>query len=192
VLVERRDPAGLPFLVAALATHHDYIAGTKPRAVGIAARAISALDPEGIDAGLRGQAVEGLLAHLEAPETAPGDLVHLVRALGKVGTGSEMKPLTSFLLVYRADPAFATQIDAVAATVDVLLNKGGTAERELVAFVAEDPISQSGVAEYAKRALLQRPTSAEEQPADGGAKKGELAPKMKVEKAPVKAEKAAK
>ncbi len=159
VLVERRDAAGLPHLVAALSVHHDYIKGTKPRAVGIAARAIAALDPEGIPAGMRGKAVEGLLAHLEAPQTAPGDLVHLVRALGKIGAGSEMKPLTSFLLVYRTDPAFATQIEAVAATVDVLLNKGGTAERELVAFVAEDPSSQSGVAEYAKRALLQRPTS---------------------------------
>ena len=124
VLVERRDVAGLPHLVEALSIHHDYIKGTKPRAVGICARAIAALDPEGISPGMRGKAVDGLLAHLEAPETAPGDLVHLVRALGKVGAGTEMKPLTSFLLVYRADPAFATQIDAVAATVDVFVFDG--------------------------------------------------------------------
>jgi hypothetical protein len=142
------------------------VEGTKPRAVGIAARAIAALEPDTIPPALRGKCVEGLLAHLEAPQTAAADLVHLVRALGRVGAGAEMKPLTSFLLVYRTDPAFATQIDAVAATIDVLLNNGGREEREVVSFVAEDVSTQSGVAEYAKRALLQRPTS---EPAAEGA-----------------------
>lgn len=172
VLVERRDPAGLVYLVEVLQMRYDYVEGTKPRAVGIAARAIAALNPEGIPAALRGKSVEGLLAHLQAPETAAGDLVHLVRALGRVGTGSEIKPLTSFLLVYRTDPTFARQIDAVAATVDVLLNKGGRAEREVVSFVAEDVSSQSGVAEYAKRALLQRPTT-DAADDEGDAKKDE-------------------
>jgi outer membrane protein assembly factor BamB len=124
VLVERKDPEGLVHLVAALEKRHDYVAGTKPRAVGIAARAIAAMDPDKIPAAQRGKSVQGLLAHLEAPETAAADLVHLVRALGRVGAGAEIKPLTSFLLVYRTDPAFATQIEAVAATIDVLLNNG--------------------------------------------------------------------
>jgi hypothetical protein len=36
-----------------------------------------------------------------------------------------------------------------------LLNSGGVAERELVAFVAEDTRTQAGVAEYAAQALRQ-------------------------------------
>src|SRR5690606_33398093 len=136
-----------------------YVAGTKPRAVGNAARAIAALDRKAIAPELRAQANEGLLAHLESPATAAADLVHLLRALGRIGAGAERSALTSFLLVYRTDPAFATQIDAVAATIDVLLNQGGPSESEVVSFVAADAGSQSGVAEYAKRALLQRPTA---------------------------------
>tara|TARA_R110002096_G_scaffold77896_7_gene183314 strand:- start:49324 stop:51348 length:2025 start_codon:yes stop_codon:yes gene_type:complete len=166
VLVDRKDPAGLPYLVEALDVRHDYVEGTKPRAIGIAAQAIAAMDPAGIDASLRGKAVEGLIAHLTSPSTAVGDLVHLVRALGRIGAGAERSTLSSFLLVYRADPAFATQIDAVSATIDVLLSTGGTAEREIVSYVAEDPLSQPTVAEYASRALIQRPT-VEGAPADG-------------------------
>ncbi len=166
VLVDRKDPEGLPYLVEALSVRHDYVKGTKPRAVGIAALAIAAMDPAGIDASLRGKAVEGLIAQLTSPSTAVGDLVHLVRALGRIGAGAERSTLSSFLLVYRADPAFATQIDAVAATIDVLLSTGGTAEREIVSYVAEDPLSQPSVAEYASRALIQRPASGET-PAEG-------------------------
>jgi len=169
VLVERKDPAGLSFLVEALKVRDNYVTGTKPRAVGVAARAIAAMNPDGIDASLRGQAVEGLIAHLTSPATSVGDLVHLVRALGQIGAGAERSTLSSFLLVYRADPAFATQIDAVAATIDVLLSRGGTAERELVSFVAEDALSQPSVAEYARRALVQRPTSKPEAGADAKA-----------------------
>lgn len=180
VLVDRKDPEGLPYLVEALDVRHDYVKGTKPRAIGIAAMAIGAIDPAGIDASLRGKAVEGLIAHLTSPSTAVGDLVHLVRALGRIGAGAERSTLSSFLLVYRADPAFATQIDAVAATIDVLLSTGGTAEREIVSYVAEDPLSQPSVAEYASRALIQRP-STEEADAKAGektdAKAGEKAPK---------------
>lgn len=165
VLVDRKDPAGLPFLIDALKLRYDYVAGTKPRSVGIVARAIAAIDPEGIDPSLRGQATDGLLAHLLEPETAAVDLVHLVRALGRVGAGAELAPLSSFLLVYRSDPSFATQIEAVSSTIDVLLQNGGKAEREIVAFVSSDAGTQDAVAEYAQRALLQRPTAPESEPA---------------------------
>ncbi|MCP4444720.1 MAG: PQQ-binding-like beta-propeller repeat protein [Myxococcales bacterium] len=175
VLVSRKDPEGLAHLVEALSVRHNYVTGAKPRAVGVAARAIAALDPEGVNPRLRGQAVEGLIAHLTSPSTAVGDLVHLVRALGRIGAGAERSTLSSFLLVYRADPTFATQIDAVSATIDVLLSQGGTAEREIVAYVAEDKLSQPSVAEYAKRALVQRPTSPEAEGDKKGSKDGATA-----------------
>lgn len=175
VLVERKDPTGLPYLLEALKVHYDYVEGIKPRAAGIIARAIAAMDPAAIPPKLRMQVAEALIAHLLAPSTAVGDLVHIVRAIGVVGADSEMSTLTSFLLVYRADPAFATQIDAVSATIDALLNHGGAVEREIVAFVAADSASQGGVAEYAKRALLQRPRTGEQEKAT----KADVAPSSK-------------
>lgn len=152
-LVARKDPEALPHLLAALEPRYDYIEGTAPRGVGAVAQAIAAM--EGLELGRkqRARAAEALLAHLRAPETPGGDLVHLVRALGAVGGDESLAPLRSFLLVYRADPAFATQVDAVGATIDVLLDRGGRGERELIAFVAADPRTQPGVAGYAVRAL---------------------------------------
>jgi hypothetical protein len=75
-----------------------------------------------------------------------------------VGAGAEIAPLRTFVLFYRADPSFAGKAGPVGAALDVLLARGGPAERELVSFVAEDARSQPAVKEYASRALLQKPT----------------------------------
>jgi outer membrane protein assembly factor BamB len=167
VLIARRDPSGLPHLVEALSVDYDFIEGTRPRAVGVMAQAIAALDPAALDGAARERAVEALLTHLHTPETPASDLAHVIRALGVVGQGAELGPLSTFLLAYRADPAFASQTDALAAAVDVLLGQGGAAERELVAFLAADGRTQPSVAEYATTALAQtRPDAA---PAGGAA-----------------------
>lgn len=166
VLVQRRDASGLPHLLEALSVEYDFIEGTRPRAVGVMAQAIGVLDPAGIEPAARKAAFEALLTHLHTPETPASDLAHLVRALGVVGGGAELAPLSSFLLAYRADPAFASQADALAAAIDVLL-RGGAAERELVAFVASNPRTQSSVAEYATTALAQTQPVEAEPPAGG-------------------------
>lgn len=159
VLVARKDVAGLPVLVDALSVRHDYIAGTQPRAVGVVARAIAAMGDlsaaEGVDAATRGGVVDALVHHLFEPQTSVADLTEIVKALGTIGLPGTMRPLRQFLLTYRSDPAFSTQVAAVGATIDALLTRGGVAERELVAFVADDPRTQPGVAEYAARALRQ-------------------------------------
>ena len=159
-LVARRDPAGLAALVAALEVQHDHLAGTAPGAVGVLARAIAALPVAELDPAQRGRAVDALIGHLRAPETPAADLEGVVAALGAIGAGAERDPLRVFLLLYRADPSFSTQVGAVGGAVDVLLARGGPAERELVTFVVEDARTQPAVREYASRALLQSTTSA--------------------------------
>jgi outer membrane protein assembly factor BamB len=159
-LVARRDPAGLPALVAAISIPYDHLAGSKPRAVGALARAIAGLAGLELDAAARGKAVEALLDKLTAPELPGEDLTEVVKALGAIGVGAELAALTTFVLVYRADPAFGSQPAALGAAIDVLIARGGGKEREAVAFVAADPRSQDEVAAYARRALLQGSTPA--------------------------------
>ncbi len=155
VLVARREPAGMPHLVAGLEVHHDFITGTKPRAIGVVARAIAAMGDLELDGAMRGAAVDALLAHLRQPKTLASDLVEIIKALGAIGGGAELPPLRNFLLAYRADPAFSTRLGPVSAAIDVLLTRGGAGERELVGFVVTDKRSQERVAEYAAKALLQ-------------------------------------
>lgn len=154
-LVARRDPASLPALVAGLEVKHDYLENTRPRAVSALARAIAALGARDLDPAQRGRAINALIAHLEAPETATTDLEGIIAALGAIGAGAEVVPVRAFLLMYRADPAYSNQVGAVGTAIDVLLARGGLAERELVSFVSEDARSQGSVRDYATRALMQ-------------------------------------
>lgn len=157
-LVARRDPQGLPVLVAALDVHPDYLKGTQPRSLGALARAIASLGKAELDPAQRGRAVDALIAHLRAPETPAADLEGVVFALGAIGAGAEIAPLRRFVLMYRADPSFSSQVGALGAAIDVLVTRGGAAERELVSYVAEDARSQGSVRDYASRALLQTTT----------------------------------
>jgi outer membrane protein assembly factor BamB len=155
VLVQRKDPAGLPFLTEALSVRHDFITDAKPRAVGVVARVIAAMGDAQVDATARGSAVEALLYHMQSPETSLGDLAEVIKALGAIGGGDALPAIRQFLVAYRADPSFSNQIAAASAAIDVLLRDGGARDREVVAFVAEDPRTEQGIAEYAQRALLQ-------------------------------------
>ena len=66
---------------------------------------------------------------------------------------AEIVPLRSFLLAYRVDPAFSTQIGPLRAAIDVLIHNGQASEVELVAYIARDERTQPAVAEYAVQAL---------------------------------------
>jgi outer membrane protein assembly factor BamB len=155
VFVARKDPGGLSQMVEALTVQHDYIADTRPRAVGVIARAMANLGGMELDPALRGRAVTGLIDALWSPETPLSDLVEVVRALGALGGGAEIQPLRRFFILYRADAEFASQSGALAAAIDVLLERGGAAERELVAWAAGEPRTQEPVAAYGRRALEQ-------------------------------------
>lgn len=154
-LIARRKTAGLPHLTAALAQRHDFIAGTEPRGIGVVARAIAALDGKtsSIEPADRSSALEGLVAHLQSPALSTEDLTSVVRAMAAIGDGAEVGPLSSFALMYRADPAFGSAIEPVAAAIDALVARGGAADREVVAYIARDPRTLPPIAEHARRAL---------------------------------------
>ncbi len=149
VLVSRRDPAALPQLLDALEVKYDFIAGTKPRAVDVIARALGALG-----AGAK-EAVPALVEQLRDPETPAVVVKDVADALGAIGSQDALPALRAFLLVYRSDPMFSSDTSAMSATIDALLKVGGGAERELLYFVAEEDRTDPKVAEYAKRALAQ-------------------------------------
>src|SRR5690606_15033645 len=156
-LAARGEPAALPALIAALEVRHDYLAGTRPRAVGALSRAVAALGRAELAAADRGRAVAALVAHLRAPETPEADLDGIVAALAAIGGGAEVEPLRAFVLLYRTDPAFASDAGAVGRALSALA-AAGEAGVELVRFVAGDPRTQPAVKEVAARALPQEPT----------------------------------
>lgn len=178
-LVARKDPSALPALVGLLKVEHDYIAGTAPKGLGVAARAIAAMGEAPIEPAQRASVVEALVAHLGSPETSPADLVEVVQALGAISAGAELGPLGTFVLTYRADPTLTTQVTVLSTAIDVLLDHGGAAERELVAFVAGDPRTEASVAAYATRAL--QVTDVDAPPRAPGEQSGEKAEKKGAE-----------
>jgi outer membrane protein assembly factor BamB len=145
VLVGRKDAAAMPMFLDALEPHYDFLAGTRPRAVEVLAKVLGAIG--------KPEAAPALIAQLEDPQTPLGTIKELADALGKCGNKDAIPPLRSFLLANRADPQFAGDSAPLNATINALLLLGGGAERELVAFVAEDPRTQPPVAEYARYAL---------------------------------------
>ncbi|RMH37127.1 MAG: hypothetical protein D6689_21335 [Deltaproteobacteria bacterium] len=157
VLVARKDPSALGPLLQVLRERYDYIAGTRPVAVGVAARAIAQLGDlravEGIAPGERGAVVDELAAHLFEPQTPAPELADVAAALGACRLPGAVAPLRAFALTYRADPSLSDRAGAVGAAIDGLLASGGVAERELVAFIAEDARTVPAVADYAARAL---------------------------------------
>jgi outer membrane protein assembly factor BamB len=150
-LATRKDAEGLASLLKALDVRHDFLAGTKPRAVEMIARALGAIG--------KAEAAPALIAHLEDPETPLPVVKEIVEALAAVKSPEALPPLRSHLLLYRVDPAFASDVGPMSATIDALLALGGGAERELIAYVASEPRTQPKLAEYARRALSQtKPT----------------------------------
>jgi outer membrane protein assembly factor BamB len=150
-LAARKDAEGLPILVKALDVRHDFIAGTKPRAVEMIAKALGSMG--------RPEATTALIRHLEDPETPLPVVQDIVGALAALKNPDALPALREHLLLYRADPAFASDVGPMSATIDALLAIGGGAERELIAYVANEPRTQPKVAEYARRALSQtKPT----------------------------------
>ncbi len=147
VLVARKDPQALPNLLDALKVRTDFLRGSKASGVDVIARALGAISAA--------EAAPALLAHLEDPSTPQGSLKDLAVALGACKNPAVLPRLRAFLLMYRSDPLFAGDSDALAALMDALLSVGGAAERELLAYVASEPRTLPVVAEYARRVLAE-------------------------------------
>lgn len=152
LVIGRKDPAGLPALLAALAPQRDYIEGTGPIAVSVVARAIAALGDRDLPADQRAQAVAALTAQLDDPATPAGDRLELVRAMIAIGKGGERPRLRRELVTYRADPDTGVDADLVS-TLCTALAAGEQQDRETLRLIAEDPRSVPAVATAAKAAL---------------------------------------
>lgn len=139
LLVERKDPASLPVLVAQLAMHSDFLEKTEPESLGPVAKAIAGLGGAKLDAKDVASALAALRVHLEAPTTQTPDLVVVIAAMAAIGGGAERPALASHLLLYHADDDLGGDPAWEQAIVHALQVHGGPGERELLRQVAEDP-----------------------------------------------------
>ncbi len=152
LLITRKDPAGLPALIDALGTRANFLTGAQPVGLVEVARAIAALG----DVKLEPADVDRTLAALSAQAfdaaNGPAARLELVKALIAIGHGRERDELRRELVLYRADPAFAAEVELVTVIVADLV-AGSSEDRETVRMVAEDPRSDVAVAAVAKAAV---------------------------------------
>ena len=153
MLVARRDAGALDLFTAALRAHADYSAKRRAPPVEILARAIGALGP------LARAVAPDLDAHLRLPETSPAAAAEIAKALVQIGAGESVPALRDFLTMYRADPGFERDPTALVAAAEALLKLGGSADRELLLFLAEEPHTAAGLRAHVTRALGETATA---------------------------------
>lgn len=142
LLVQRRDPAGLPVLVEQLAVHDNAIAKTETAALGPIAKALGGLAGTGLAKDQIETALTALASHLEAPSTATGDLIHVISAMAALGAdagGADKPALISHLLLYHADDDRGSDAAWQKAIIAGLSTAGTSASREALRYVAGDP-----------------------------------------------------
>ncbi|HEX3901954.1 MAG TPA: PQQ-binding-like beta-propeller repeat protein [Polyangia bacterium] len=156
MLVARRDAGALDLLTAALRAHADYCEKRSAPPVEVLARAIGALGPLG-----RAVAPD-LDAHLRLPETSPAAAAEIARALVQIGAGESVPALRDFLTMYRADAVYERDPTALVAAAEALLKLGGSSDRQLLLFLAEEPHTAAGLRAHLSRALGETATAAKE------------------------------
>ena len=154
MLVARRDAGALDLLTAALRAHADYSAKRPAPPVEVLARAIGALGP------LARAVAPDLDAHLRLPETSPAAATEIAKALVQIGAGESVPALRDFLTMYRADPGYERDPTALVAAAEALLKLGGSTDRELLLFLAEEPHTAAGLRAHISRALGETATAA--------------------------------
>jgi outer membrane protein assembly factor BamB len=146
-LVARKDTEAIDLFTAAIRIHADYAAGVKPANLDVLARAAGAL---------RAKAAALLLAeHLRLPETEPAAVLEIARALAAMQAEEALPALRDYLSVYRADPFYESDPSALLAVTDALVKLGGSPERELLLYMAEEPRTLQPLREYVRHALVQ-------------------------------------
>jgi outer membrane protein assembly factor BamB len=152
VLVDRSSPDSIPLFMKVLDRRYSYITGQRTRAVGPVALALATMKVK--------KAVPKLAEHLSSPHISVATLHQVVDAMAEIGGQEVLKPFRQFLLDYRAEPEFKRHIQVLTKVASTLLEQGGVAERQLLAFVAEDAHSLAPLKEFVKRRL----TGKEEKP----------------------------
>ncbi len=149
VMMERVSPESVPLLLSVLKAHFNYVTGVRPIAVGPVAKALGKMKVR--------RAVPLLAAHLEDPNTPFSTIRDLVDAMARIGGKGVLRPFRQFLLDYRSDPALQRHMDVLYRMARYLVEHGAAAERQLLAFVAEDPHSLAPLKKYVQSLLQDRP-----------------------------------
>lgn len=150
VLAQRKDNLAevSSLLVAALQQSYDYLDDKRPRGLDVLARVATAVGAS--------ETVPALSARLLDPSTPAAALKDLVLALTKLGGKDAIRPLRDALLVYRADPLFASDPEVLKRAGEGLLAVGGEPERRLVQFVSMEPHTLPGLATHFRKVLDDR------------------------------------
>jgi outer membrane protein assembly factor BamB len=146
-LVARKDPGVLADLINALKVRYDYADASKPRGLEILARALAALETN--------QGLDLLIDHLMDPETSLVAVREIAVAATRAKARVAIPPMRDYLTTYRADPAFSADPGPIIAVVEGLLQIGGSKERQLLKFVADDPRTVEKLRAYITNALEQ-------------------------------------
>jgi outer membrane protein assembly factor BamB len=147
MLIGRRDAGAVDLYRNALRAHADFCDRRPAPPVEELARAIGALGP------LARSLAPDLEAHLALPETTPAAAAEIARALVAIGAGESTGALRDFLTMYRSDPVYERDPTALIAASEALLRLGGTGDRELLLFVAEEPHTAPGLRAHLQRAM---------------------------------------
>jgi outer membrane protein assembly factor BamB len=138
---------GTEYILAALQRHAKYLDGTTAPPVGALAKAAAAQNEK--------RAVPLLVAHLEDPSTPSQTLSAVVTALGDLGDGAAIEPLTDFLRLYHADPVDEHVARALELIPGALTKLEGQAARELLTKIVDDPMAAENVRDRAQKALAE-------------------------------------
>ena len=143
----RKNSKDVPLLVAGMNAKGD------ARCVLSCAKAMGAIPRGKLSKSDLTSAVSTLVDALEDPSVSDDALEEVLVALQKIGNGKEISSVRAFVTIHRADPRYAKDPGVVGTALDLLLQNGADAERELVTFVSRDSRSQNGVREHAQKAL---------------------------------------
>jgi outer membrane protein assembly factor BamB len=147
-LVSRKDPESAPLILEALKIHEDFITDTHAVGVDVMARTAAALK--------LADATPLLCAHLADPATPQTALGDIVRALAALGGKDARRSLKELLLTYRGDPSYFGDPSPLTAAGDSLLTMGDAEDRRTVEYVVNDSWTIGPVAKYLSKALEAR------------------------------------
>lgn len=146
-LIARRDREVTGMLVEALKQSYDFLDDRRPKGVDVLARAAAAMGAE--------EALPVLAQRLLDPSTPPGALKEVVSSVAQLGGAKSVKPLRELLLMYRSDPAWSSDPEALRRAGEALIKHGGEPGRRTVQFVALSPRTLPPVAGHFTKLLVE-------------------------------------
>ncbi|MFO0574535.1 MAG: PQQ-binding-like beta-propeller repeat protein [Polyangia bacterium] len=164
VLIARKDaPEELAaLLTTALKQSYDYLEDKRPKGLDVLAKVAAARSVK--------EAAPLLAERLLDPGTPAPALKEIALALGQLGGKDAAHALRELLLVYRADPLFSQDPDALKRAGEGLLKLDGEAGRRTLQFVTLEPRSLPGLSSHFRKLLddtawKPKPAVAPKQPA---------------------------